>query len=381
MAKFRDTNPDIGKADSSERFPSIDAMRGMLLLLLVANGFGLLKEQMLNQAQWGWITSQFAHRPWQGCSLWDLLQPGMLFVVGLAMPFSYANRQAKGQSWPTQFLHALLRAGLLIALGVYLDSYQKGQLVFELRGDLQQIGLSYLLAFFVLPFGMPVHGVTIGFLLIGHTAAYVIYSIAGGHELWSQTQNLGVTIDQMLRLPVHRENYVTFNVIPATAIVITGILVAGLIRSGLTAGVKVIIMAGVSFFIILLAWLPAGAGGWVDFSWTPLIPMIKRLGTFTFVLTSVGWMLLLFAYFYTLMEGFSLNLLALPITIVGRNALFVFVANFLFHGWADRSARLLLPDSPALVFRLQPLLIELIVVFIFWLLCWWLYHRKIFFKV
>ena len=98
MAKFRDTSADPGKP--VERIASIDAMRGTLLLLLVANGFGLLKEQMLNQAQWGWITRQFAHRPWQGCSLWDLLQPGMLFVVGLAMPLSYANRQSKGQSWP-----------------------------------------------------------------------------------------------------------------------------------------------------------------------------------------------------------------------------------------------------------------------------------------
>ena len=35
--------------------------------------------------------------PGAGCSFWDLIQPSFMFMVGVAMPFSYASRRAAGQ--------------------------------------------------------------------------------------------------------------------------------------------------------------------------------------------------------------------------------------------------------------------------------------------
>src|SRR5262245_23358260 len=172
MAKLSNTNPVSEKTAKPERFSSLDALRGLLLFLLIGNGFGLA--QLLPQERWSWITQQWAHCSWLGCSLWDLLPAGMLFVGGVAMPFSYANRQAKGQNWLRQCAHALKRTALLLVLGLYLDSYRENHLVLDLRGDLQQFALAYLLSFLVLPMGMPVQGVTLGFLLVGHTAALVI---------------------------------------------------------------------------------------------------------------------------------------------------------------------------------------------------------------
>src|SRR5204862_1310472 len=111
------------------------------------------------------------------------------------------------------------RAAVLVLLGMYLDSYYAPggpKLVFDLRGDLQQIGLAYLIAFLVLPLGMPAYAVSAAFLLIGSTAAYVIYAFAGGHELWSQQKNIGLALDhQWLRVPP-REHLVTLNVVSST---------------------------------------------------------------------------------------------------------------------------------------------------------------------
>src|SRR4051794_26869671 len=90
MVKLRDTNSMSAKAAAPERFSSVDALRGLVLLLFVGSGFGLA--QLLPQERWGWITRQWLHRDWLGCSLWDLLPAGMLFVAGMAMPFSYAQR-------------------------------------------------------------------------------------------------------------------------------------------------------------------------------------------------------------------------------------------------------------------------------------------------
>jgi heparan-alpha-glucosaminide N-acetyltransferase len=380
MVRLRDTKSD-GNDDKAERLSSVDAVRGVFLLLLISGGFGLRKPEMLNQERWGWLTDQWTHRVWEGCTLWDLLQPALLFIVGVAMPYSYANRQAKGQGWPRQFVHALVRAGLLVLLGIYLDSYRADRLLFDLRGDLQQIGLAYFLAFFVLPLGMPVQGVTVAFLLIGHTAAYVIHAFAGDRALWSQTENLGIAIDHWLRFSPHPEHYVTINAIPAAAIVLIGVLIGGLVRSGLTPGTKVAIMTACSLFGILFGWLLGGGNGWIDLSWTAVIPMIKRIETWTFVFTAVGWTLLVFTYFYLMLDGLMLRGLAVPLSLVGRNGLILFVTYVLFRGWAEKSALLVLPTSPTLAATLRPLFVELIVMAIFWLFCFWLYRRRIFVKV
>jgi predicted acyltransferase len=313
-------------------------------------------------------------------TLWDLLQPALLFFVGIAMPYSYANRQGKEQNWFRQFAHALMRTGLLIVIGMYLDSYRESRLVFDLRGDLQQIGLAYLIAFMVLPLGLPVQGVTTAFLLIGSTAAYVIYAFASGNELWDKTHNLGVFLDQALRFSA-RDQFVTLNAVGAATIVLLGVLIGGLIRSSLTPGTKVAIMTACSFFAILFGWVLSGGNGWIELHWFAVIPMVKRLMTWTFIFTSVGWTLFVFIYFYLLMDGFMLRAWAAPLAVFGRNSLFLYVTFLLFREWAARTALLVLPVSPPTVALLRPLFVELLVMAIYWLLCFWLYRRRIFFKV
>ena len=375
MVKLRDNDKDAGKTEKVERLSSLDAVRGVFLLLIVTNGFGL--KEMLNPERWGWITNQWTHREWRGCTLWDLLLPAMLFLVGVAMPYSYAKRQGKGQSWPRQLVHALVRAGVLILLGLYLKSYAKNELVFDLRGDLQQIGLAYLLAFLVLPLGLAAQGVAAALLLVGHATALVIYAVAGGHDLWSKEKNLGLAVDTWLRF-APQDGHVTLSVIPAAAIVLLGALIGGLIRSGMTPGHKVAIMTACSLVGILFGWLLSGGGGILDFEWYAVVPMIGRLMTLTFAMTSVGWTLLVFTYFYLVMDGFVLRAWAAPLAIVGRNALILYITYRLFREWAEKSAKLVLPPS---VGTLRPLFVALLVAAIFWLLCFWLYRRRIFFKV
>lgn len=384
MVKLRDSNADLAaRPDKIERLACLDAVRGFFLLILICAGFGLNdpQQQMLGPERWGWLIDLFKPRDWQGCSLWDLLLPALLFCAGIAMPLSYINRQARGQSWFRRLAHAVLRAAILVALGIYVDSYRQDRLLFDLRGDLQMIGLAYLLAFLVLPLGMPAQGVTVGFLLVGSTAAYVLYALAAGVELWSPTQNLGLILDQWLGFGPHPQKLVTFNLISWTAVVLCGVLIGGLIRTGLTAGAKVAVMTGASLFALVFGWGLGGGDAWIEFSWYAVIPQIKPIATWTFVFTALGWTLLIFTYFYLLMEGFLLRAWALPLTLVGRNPLALYLAYELFHGWAQKSARLVLPNSPLSLAVLKPLFASLIVLAIYWLFCFWLYRRRIFFKV
>lgn len=378
MVKLRDTADAAPRPEKLERLVCVDALRGLFLILLISGGFGLAspRQEMLSQERWGWLLHQFQHRDWQGFSLWDMLLPAFLFCAGVAMPISYANRQAQRQSWFRQFARALFRAGFYVLLGIYLESYQQGRLLFDLRGVLPMIGLATLLAFLVLPLGLAAQGVTVGFLLVGTIAAYVIYAFAAGHELWAMNHNAGLALDQWLGFPPHPRHLVTLNLLPWTAIVLIGALVGGLIRADLTAGAKVAVLTAASLLALVLGWVLGGGDGWIDFSWYALIPIIRPIASLTFVLSAVGWTMLIFTYFYLLTDGFGLRAWALPLTVPGRNLLVLYVAYDLFHDWAERSARLVLPSGV-----LTPLWTALIVLAIYWLFSFWLYRRKILLKV
>jgi predicted acyltransferase len=109
--------------------------------------------------------------------------------------------------------------------------------------------------------------------------------------------------------------------------------------------------------------------------------MVRRHMTLTFVLMSVGWTLLLFTYFYLIMDGFRMAGWALPLAILGRNSVFEFTAFMLLREAAVRIALIVLPSAPPIALRLRPLFVELFVIALFWLICVWLYRRRIFLKV
>src|SRR5258707_844655 len=80
------------------------------------------------------------------------------------------------------------------------------------------------------------------FLLMGQLAAYVIFAISRGHDFWGRDQNVGMALDGWMHFAPHPEHLVTFNVVPAAAVVLLGVLVGELVRTGLTPGVKVAVM-------------------------------------------------------------------------------------------------------------------------------------------
>jgi len=80
------------------RLMSLDALRGFDMFwiigghtILVGLGKGLGNE-WFNQH----ITPQIDHVPWEGFTAWDLIMPLFLFIVGTAMPFSFAKRLQQG---------------------------------------------------------------------------------------------------------------------------------------------------------------------------------------------------------------------------------------------------------------------------------------------
>src|SRR6185436_2235874 len=93
---------------SGLRLGSIDAYRGFVMFLMMAEvwKFHRIAEARPDNFFWRFVAYHQSHVPWIGCSLHDLIQPSFSFLVGVALPFSIANRLARGQSQTNMAFHA-----------------------------------------------------------------------------------------------------------------------------------------------------------------------------------------------------------------------------------------------------------------------------------
>jgi len=143
-----DSSPSFSPPETSPRLVSLDAYRGFIMLAMASSGF-LVARVVNNNADlqdnsiWRFLAYQLDHVKWTGCSFWDLIQPSFMFMVGVAIPYSYASRKAKGDSEGRIFSHALVRSLILICLGVLLSSNYERTTHFTFVNVLSQIGMGY----------------------------------------------------------------------------------------------------------------------------------------------------------------------------------------------------------------------------------------------
>ena len=127
------------------RVVSVDAYRGLVMLLMMGEVLALARvaKALPESGWWKLLARQQTHVEWAGCSLHDLIQPSFSFLVGVALPFSLARREAEGQAEWRRTLHAFWRALVLVLLGVFLRSVSRGQTCWTFEDTLSQIGLGY----------------------------------------------------------------------------------------------------------------------------------------------------------------------------------------------------------------------------------------------
>ena len=107
------TEPAVVRPESAvkplHRLPSIDAYRGLVMFLMMAEvlALGAMAKALPGSAFWKFLHWQQSHVEWIGCVLHDMIQPSFSFLVGVALPFSIASRLAKGHSFAKMFGHTL----------------------------------------------------------------------------------------------------------------------------------------------------------------------------------------------------------------------------------------------------------------------------------
>jgi len=356
---------------STARLVSIDALRGFDMFWIIGGGavFAALVKVRPN-----WFTQtlheQLEHVQWEGFHFEDLIYPLFLFIIGIVLPFSLARRDERGQSRGKLYLHFLTRALLLIVLG----SIPHGLLTFThppfLGGVLAHIGLCYFFAALVV-----VHtswrtraGIVAGYLVCYWLASLFIPVPGYGAGVFTEQGSLASFIDR------HFISGNLWNEGPASTpsgicIILWGSLAGHWLRSSRSGNEKAAGLALLGLASVILAYF-----------WSYSFPMIKRVvWSSSYVTFACGWSLLLVALFYWVIDVKGYRHWAFFFVVIGMNAITIYlladVVNF------DHLAGLLVQGIANHAGALKPVVLPIGIVGVEWLLLWFLYGHRIFFKL
>jgi predicted acyltransferase len=393
----------VAAPPSLPRNIAVDAYRGFVMLLMMAEVLRLPRVAAFFQGNWFWQFLAFnqSHVAWAGCSLHDTIQPSFSFLVGVALPYSIASRLAKGASFWRMFLHTLWRSLLLIALGIFLRS-QRGPITnFTFEDTLTQIGLGYTFLF-LLGFVRPRWVWTaLAVILVGYWLAWAVYPVPGpGFDYqsvgvppdwpyhysgfaahWNKNANLGNAFDQWFLNLFPRTNpfvfnrggYLTLSFIPTLGTMILGLIAGRWLRAHAPAiPMKKLLVAGA-----------AGVAAGVILHYSGICPVVKRIWTPAWTLFSGGICFLFLAAFCWVIQVKQYRKWAFPIVVIGMNSIAAYFLADYFGRQISDAFRIHLGDAPFRIFgaELELLTRGALQLSIYWLILFWMYRRKIFLRI
>ena len=116
--------------------------------------------------------------------------------------------------------------------------------------------------------------------------------------------------------------------------------------------------------------------------WGMMFPIIKKIWTSSFVVYAGGWSLILLSIFYLVIDVWKLKKWSFFFVVIGSNSIFIYAcqsgvldlrrtSDFFFKGLSTYPTD---PSAQALIASVAYLLVS-------WLFLYFMYKRKIFFKV
>ena len=386
-----------------ERVGSIDAFRGLVMLLMMSEvlNVDVVAKALPRSRFWAFLNHQQSHVDWIGCSLHDLIQPGFSFLVGVALPFSLMRRITAGQPQWQRTVHAFGRALTLIFLGVFLRSIIHPQTYWTFKDTLSQIGFGYGFLYLFALRSARVQWTTLAVILISYWLLFALYPLPGPNFDWAKA---GTSPDQLLAgfaghwslntnpawafdvwflnlfpqehpfMYADDGGYSTLNFIPTLGTMILGLITGGVLRSERAPHGKMrwLVFAGATSLAV--GWLLGAVG---------ICPVVKRIWTPSWVLFSGGWCLLILAGFYLIIDIWNRRTWNFPLRVVGMNSIAAYMISWLFADFITGGLLRHLGQRSFEIFgkTYEPLLLGAGVMLIEWLILWWMYDRKIFLRV
>jgi predicted acyltransferase len=386
------------------RVTSIDALRGFVMFLMLAEAMRLwtLHDAFPASRLWAIVAFNTTHVPWQGCSLHDLIQPAFSFLAGAALPFSIANRRARGEPFRGMLAHAVVRSAILILLGIFLRSLERPTTYWTFEDTLTQIGMGYTFLFLLAFAPLRVQiGVFVA-ILVGFWAAFALYPLpapgfdytqVGVRNDWphlysgflahfNKNSNLSWAFDVWFLNLFPRESpflynsggWSTLSFIPTLATMMLGMWAGRWLMTPrpVTEKLKGLLAAGV---VLTLAGLVL--------QWLHLSPIVKRIWTSSYTLYSGGLVVLMLAAFYAAVEWQGWKRWSFPLLVIGANSIAVYVMSWTIEHFVSAALVRHLGTAPFAILGAPfvPVLRGAAVLLVFWSILFWMYRRRIFLRI
>ncbi len=408
------SNPPIASTQPAntsitERLASIDAYRGIVMFLMMAEVMELsgLAKSFPESSFFAWLRFHTSHVAWVGCSLHDMIQPSFSFLVGVSLPFSIASRRRKGAGFGSMFFHAVWRGMLLAALGIVLRSIGKPSINFTFDDTLTQIGLGYGLLFLIALTPRWNQVLSIVLILGGYWMLFARWPLpaadfnfeavgvpkdwphlmSGFAAHWNKNMNPAWAIDAwFLNLfprpepfAFHPGGYATLSFVPTLATMTLGllagsILAGGALKSNHSYGMRVLLLATFGAALI--------GGGWA-LDHFGVCPNVKRIWTPAFALFSGGICFFSLAVLHAICDCWKLKAWVYPFMIFGSNSILAYVMSWTLEKPIKELLIRCFGKRPFLICgeTWEPVLLGAAVLTLMWLILFWLYRQRIFVRI
>ena len=348
-------------------------------MILLAGESCLVYESLKNLHTGGvfdFFLNQFEHHPWHGLHFWDLVQPSFMTIAGTAMYISYHNKKQKGITWEQNFKHIAIRSLKLLALGTGVQCFYSGKLVWELWNVLTQLSVTTIVAYLIINKSVKFQIAVSVLLLILTEALYRLILLPGFDQPFVEYHNFGAYMDTVFMGKINHGGWVTINFMPTAAHTIWGVLAGKLLISDrpVNQKVKYLLIAGIAGLIL-------GFG----LDWANITPIIKRIATSSFTLASGGWVFLMMALLYWLIDIKKFNKYAWIAVVVSMNAIFIYMFfETVGYEWLNGAVGIFVKGFAGLIgigSKISAVLSAFATLMVEWYFCYWLARNKIFIKL
>lgn len=396
------SSPDAAATTPPPRLLSLDAYRGAVMILLAVNGFGLATLAKDSDSTFlKWLGFQTSHPEWishfhlVGFALWDMIQPAFMFIVGVAVPYSYAKRAALGDSRGKLVAHAWSRALFLILLGVFLTSVRATETQWSFANVLCQIGFGYPFLLLLAGRRLRTQMMAGAAVLVLNWLAFALHPVpaanaaaAAAGELgklpgffghWSIHTNFAADFDRWFlnlfpRSEPFVENsggYATLNFVPAFVTMLAGLICGELLRNEAVAPAAKVrrLFLGAAGMLVLGVILGM-----------TICPIVKRIWTPSWMLFSGAYVTALLAVFYWAIDLKGWKAWTFPLVVAGLNPLALYVMGQLSKGWTLAQLKIHLPDF-VFAGASQPVMEAILPALVFWLVVWWMHRNRIYLRL
>jgi predicted acyltransferase len=252
----------------------------------------------------------------------------------------------------------------------------KGHLVWELWNVLTQLAFTTLVAYLIIRKSTRFQLMFSILLLILTEILYRYVQVPGYDQPFVIGKNFGSYMDMVLMGKTNEDGWVAINCIPTAAHTIWGVLAGKLLVGPRSANEKIrtLLIAGTIAVI---------TGYALDL--TSITPIIKRICTSSFILTSGGWVLMFLAFLYWITDVKNFNRYAWIFVMVGVNSIFIYIFyGTVGHQWFNGVVALFVKGFTGMIGvpeKLQALLSAIVTLCAELYLCYWLFKRKIYIKI